>query len=102
MAGCSEFVKPDERASVIDVVGEPGDPVAGSTSPSDIVGAAAPSLDEATANSESINSPLPATSILDNSDGSQDSEVETDVVGGIGTAKPVSLKTKKAVPSQTE
>lgn len=36
--GCNEIIKPDEQLTVLDVVGEPSDPIADGNTETDIVG----------------------------------------------------------------
>jgi hypothetical protein len=96
LTGCSEFIKSDERttSTSIDVVGEPADPAADSMRQADILGSADDSDSVANAKSE------PDKIIRSAQPESADSESEPDVAGGLGLARPVSLKTKKPeVPS---
>ena len=100
--GCSEVSTTVERASTVDVVGDPNESVADSTEVSDIFG----SGDLASNETESI---VEARSVTDKSPTRTnepaevtDSVEEPDVAGGSGTAKPVSLKKKQIPVSQTK
>ncbi len=101
LAGCSEFVAPGERTSVIDVVGEPSDPTPDSMTRADILGSAVPMPDEAdsitdTGASHGTAKPFPEDQV-DSAEGA----TELDVADGHGVVKPVSLNAKIPQASST-
>lgn len=87
LTGCSEFITTDKPAptSVVDVVGDPSDPVAESTEQSDILGAENSATVQIFADSDS------------DSANSEPSESETDALGGpsIGTDQANAVEKSK-------
>jgi hypothetical protein len=102
LAGCSEFVAPGERATAIDVVGEPTDPTTESMGKPDILGSAPWMADDSESLTDSMAEPLKPQPFPDEADDPVDGADEPDVNGGNGTAKPVSLKTKKLDSNSSE
>ena len=96
LTGCGEFVTSSTRTTAIDVVGDPNDPTPDADGRSDIDGSGQFMIDGndpvADSNPVSVKPSLPRV----DPDESSESPEEPDVVGGLGTAKPVSLKSKKA------
>lgn len=94
LAGCGESVTQGERATAVDVVGEPADPTPDQPVHSDILGfnLAPPDLEESVTDSSS-EPPLqkPFSGDLDDS---MESSEESDINGLPGSAKPVSFKTR--------
>lgn len=91
--GCNEIVSTTgERATLIDVVGEPSDPTPDSMQPADIVGAEQTAREEGNSVAD-LDSVLPsATPSTTKEPNETEVEAVPDVVGGQAVAKPVSLK----------
>lgn len=95
LTGCNEVARPDARSSSVDVVGEPSDSTPDPAQPTDIVGSGASSADDSLQLSNVTkprDSESPATA---NPTQPAEGTSAPDVVGGVGQAKPVSLKSKK-------
>jgi hypothetical protein len=96
IAGCGEFVSTGQRATAIDVVGDPADPTPDSMDQGDILGSGFSPLAEFDSVTDLTDEPLVPKPFPDDlADGTGLSD-EPDMDGSIGTATPVSLK--KAIP----